>query len=227
MSLVYSSLPASPRHLSVCHRLTTSTILHHVKRLAWWVYNLPCFYVACSCIFFKINFSKKSFRNTFRVSNSLEPDQAGHSVGPDLVPNCLQRLSADDKSKQRVKSKEFLWYFFASRISQYYDRNIGRESRLSRKYPFLNQGNLKVHIYQYFVLFQLMLYIPVNNFFSHFGMFLGFNQYLAEDKQCCQGHNKAATSEAWTSDPLVWFGSCLFWFFTSQSTIFQSCRDGY
>ena len=26
---------------------------------------------------------------------SLDPD---HSVGPDLGPNCLQRLSADDKS---------------------------------------------------------------------------------------------------------------------------------
>ena len=32
------------------------------------------------------------------MSNSLYPDQAGHFVGPDLNPNCLQRLSADDKS---------------------------------------------------------------------------------------------------------------------------------
>ena len=34
------------------------------------------------------------------MSNSLDPDQDrqnGHSVGPDLGPNCLQRLSADDK----------------------------------------------------------------------------------------------------------------------------------
>ena len=38
--------------------------------------------------FFKINFFKKSFRNTIKVSNSL-----------DLGPNCLQRLSADDTSK--------------------------------------------------------------------------------------------------------------------------------
>ena len=34
--------------------------------------------------------------NTILVSNSLYPDQARHSVGPDLGPNCLQRLSADD-----------------------------------------------------------------------------------------------------------------------------------
>ena len=35
-------------------------------------------------------FSKKYFRNTIGVLNSLDPDQAGHFVGPDLVSNCLQ-----------------------------------------------------------------------------------------------------------------------------------------
>ena len=30
---------------------------------------------------------------TIRVSNSLDPDQAQHFVGPDLGPNRLQRLS--------------------------------------------------------------------------------------------------------------------------------------
>ena len=40
-----------------------------------------------------IFFKKKSFRNTIRVSNNLDPDQAGHFVGPDLDPKCLQRLS--------------------------------------------------------------------------------------------------------------------------------------
>ena len=34
--------------------------------------------------------------NTIRVSNSFDPDQAIGSVGPDLGPNCLQMLSADD-----------------------------------------------------------------------------------------------------------------------------------
>ena len=33
------------------------------------------------------------------MSNSLDPDQAGHSVGPDLGPNCLQKLSADDSRR--------------------------------------------------------------------------------------------------------------------------------
>ena len=41
-----------------------------------------------------------SFMSTIRVSYSLEPDQDRHFVGPDLGPNCLQRLSADDKSRR-------------------------------------------------------------------------------------------------------------------------------
>ena len=32
------------------------------------------------------------------MSNTLDPDQDGHSVGPYLGPNCLQRFSAEDKS---------------------------------------------------------------------------------------------------------------------------------
>ena len=64
-------------------------------------------------IFFKIKFFKiKSLRNTIRVSNSLDPDQARHSVGPDLGPNCLQRLSADDNSKQRVNSAAYFCFQF-------------------------------------------------------------------------------------------------------------------
>ena len=59
-------------------------------------------FVVC-CFLTKSTFSKNSFRNTISVSNSLDPDQAQHSVGPDLGPNCLQKLSADDTSRQRVK----------------------------------------------------------------------------------------------------------------------------
>ena len=52
----------------------------------------------CSLLIF---FQKGSFRNT--GSNSLDPDQARHFVGPDLGPNCLQNLLADSTSRQRVK----------------------------------------------------------------------------------------------------------------------------
>ena len=48
--------------------------------------------------FSKLTFSKNSFRNTIRVSNGLDPDKDRRAVGPDLGPNCLQRLSADDKN---------------------------------------------------------------------------------------------------------------------------------
>ena len=45
---------------------------------------------------------KNYFGNTLSVSNSWDPDQARRNVGPDLSPNCLQMLSADDTSKQSV-----------------------------------------------------------------------------------------------------------------------------
>ena len=37
------------------------------------------------------------------MSKSLGTDQARHFVGPDLGPNCLQRLSADNTGRLRVK----------------------------------------------------------------------------------------------------------------------------
>ena len=54
----------------------------------------------------KFTFKKKYFKNTIRVSNSLDPDQDRHNVGPDLGPTCLQRLSEMTKvtlSKERAK----------------------------------------------------------------------------------------------------------------------------
>ena len=40
--------------------------------------------------------------NISSVSNSLDADQARHFIGSDLVPNCLQKLSADKTSGERV-----------------------------------------------------------------------------------------------------------------------------
>ena len=56
--------------------------------------NFPCFFFILSGDFFfsKLTISKNYFRNTNRVSNSLDPDQDRH-----LGPDCLQRLSADNK----------------------------------------------------------------------------------------------------------------------------------
>ena len=57
---------------------------------------LHAFFVIC-CFFQNQLFLKNYFRNTIRVSNSLDPDR--HYIGPDLDPNCLQRISADDTSR--------------------------------------------------------------------------------------------------------------------------------
>ena len=61
-----------------------------------------------SADFFKISFfSKNHFRNTIRVSKGLEPDQDRLSVGPDLDPNCLQRLPTDP-CKEKVRQVYFI-----------------------------------------------------------------------------------------------------------------------
>ena len=43
------------------------------------------------------NFFKKILSGTLSVLNSLDSDQDRHSVGPDLGPNCLPRLSEEGK----------------------------------------------------------------------------------------------------------------------------------
>ena len=56
----------------------------------------------CTDFFSKLTFSNESFWNTTRVSNGLDPDQDRPYVGPDLDPNCLQRLSADEKRRRSL-----------------------------------------------------------------------------------------------------------------------------
>ena len=48
--------------------------------------------------FFEINFYKKYFRSTIRVSNGLDPDQDRRSVGPDMGPNCFAKVYAHASS---------------------------------------------------------------------------------------------------------------------------------
>ena len=53
------------------------------------------------CLLFVV--SRDSFRNTIRVSNSLDLDQVQHFVGPDLGSNCFQNLSGlVDKELKRI-----------------------------------------------------------------------------------------------------------------------------
>ena len=51
-------------------------------------------------LFSKLTFSKTFSSKTVRVSNYLGLGQDRRSVGPDSGPNCLQRLSADNKSRR-------------------------------------------------------------------------------------------------------------------------------
>ena len=61
------------------------------------------------------------------MSNSLDPDQARQFVGPDLGPNCLPRLSADDTGRQRVKTwsaEKMDWNSNPQNILQMYLKGI-------------------------------------------------------------------------------------------------------
>ena len=40
------------------------------------------------------------------MSSGLDPDQDLQNVGPDLGPNCLQRLTADDRSRRQQGKSE-------------------------------------------------------------------------------------------------------------------------
>ena len=79
--------------------------------------NFVCFFVVC-LFFSKSTFLKYSFRNTIKVSNSLDPDQARHLGGHGLGPNCLQMLSADDTSRQSFNSchAEYFYVLHSSPI---------------------------------------------------------------------------------------------------------------
>ena len=55
--------------------------------------------------FFKLTFSKNCFRNTFELSNCLDPDQARHFVGPDLYPNCLKKGGKELMHLSKVQYK--------------------------------------------------------------------------------------------------------------------------
>ena len=68
-----------------------------VNSYAYWVIFNP--FGRLLIFFSKSTLKKTSIKDTIRVSNSLDPDQARHIVGPDLGTDCLQKLSADDTSR--------------------------------------------------------------------------------------------------------------------------------
>ena len=58
--------------------------------------NFSCF---CHLLTFQNYLFKYTLSGTLsECQNGLDPDQDRQNFGPDLDTNCLQRLSADDKS---------------------------------------------------------------------------------------------------------------------------------
>ena len=62
------------------------------------------FVICCFCLQNQ-PFQKGTLGIPSECQTSLDPAQAQRFVGPDLGPNCLQRLSTDGTSRQRVKLK--------------------------------------------------------------------------------------------------------------------------
>ena len=60
-------------------------------------------------IFFKINFFEEFFQEYHQCQT------VWIQTRPDLGPNCLQRLSADNTRRQRVKLSEYITHYKASR----------------------------------------------------------------------------------------------------------------
>ena len=74
------------------------------------LFNFACFLWSGDFVFPKSTFKKKSFRNTIRVSKSLDPDHVRHFVEFELDPNWLQRSPAVDTGGKRVN--ELLYGLF-------------------------------------------------------------------------------------------------------------------
>ena len=71
-----------------------------VRRLV----NYECFFFALllRSFFPQNHLIRKILPEIPFVSNSLDPDQAPPNVGTELGPSCLQRLSADNTSRQNL-----------------------------------------------------------------------------------------------------------------------------
>ena len=76
-----------------------------------------CGVVICRFFFSILPFSKKSFSNSIRVSNSLDPNKWRHLAGLDLGTNYLQKLSEVNDNfslnflKRRVNACRIEWRF--------------------------------------------------------------------------------------------------------------------
>ena len=105
--------------MSRCYFIYFVCMVHEL--LAYWII---LHVILPSAVFFpKSAFSKNSFRDTIRVSNSLDPDQATRFVGPELGPYSLQKLSAGDTIVGKDLSINLLLYF-PQKLPKFYQNCI-------------------------------------------------------------------------------------------------------
>ena len=72
------------------------------------------FFVICGYFFFQIIFFKKLFQEYHQSAKQFGSGSGPTFVGPDMGPNFLQRISADDKSCTR---KEFISIYVFYKLS--------------------------------------------------------------------------------------------------------------
>ena len=77
--------------------------------------NFACLLSSANLIF-RNQLSQNYFRNTIRVSNSLDPDQARHYVGPDQGSNCFQNVSVDVTRSQRYNRLHLIIAYISTRV---------------------------------------------------------------------------------------------------------------
>ena len=92
--------------LSVLSSMSTLALTLDINSACLVIFH--AFLVICH-LFSKLTFSKKN-KKTFRVANGLDTDQDQLFVRPDLGPNCLQRLSAEDKRKECKSMKTYKYH---------------------------------------------------------------------------------------------------------------------
>ena len=71
----------------------------------------------CLLIVFKINFLKKNLSGIPSECQIVWTLIRSTSLRPDLGPNCLPKLSADDTGRQRVKQRNYSFIFRSFKFS--------------------------------------------------------------------------------------------------------------
>ena len=88
----------SVRTLCYSNCINGSSSCHPIKlSFACWVIFLKPLFSFANFFFSKLTFSEISFRNNIKGVKWVESRLGPTFFSPDLGPNCLQRLSTDDK----------------------------------------------------------------------------------------------------------------------------------